>query len=63
MKITKVSTYRNPDRIKRRVLLDTDQPKNRPRNIVERIEEALEYLSRVEHRVDNLLTRICDYIA
>ena len=69
MKITKLTNYpyykdgHFINRVRRKVLLNTDEPKNRPRSIADRIEEALEYLDRAEKRFDNLLHRICDIIS
>jgi hypothetical protein len=62
MKITRIDRYRNPNRIKRKVLLDTDQVKNKPRHIVDRIEDAVEALDVIEKWADRQLTRICDII-
>jgi hypothetical protein len=62
MKITRIDRYRNPNRIKRKVLLDTDQVKNKPRHIVERIEDAVEALSAIDEWLDKKLTNICDII-
>jgi hypothetical protein len=63
MKITKIIRYRNPDRVSRKVLLDTDTPKNRNKDIADRIDDTLNVLDMIEKKTDRLLTGVCNFIA
>lgn len=63
MQITKITKHTNPDRVSRKVLLDTDAPKNRNKNIADRIDATLNVLDMIEKKTDRLLTRVCNFIA
>ena len=55
MQITRVNTYKNPDRVRRKVLLDSDRLKEKARGIFYRIEDANEH-------IDNKIDRACQII-
>jgi hypothetical protein len=57
MKITKIIRYRNPDRVY------TDTPKNRNKDIADRIDDTLNVLDMIEKKTDRLLTSVCNFIA
>jgi hypothetical protein len=68
MQITKLTNYhrykdgRYINRVRRKVLYDTDSPKNRSKGIVERIEDAKEALRLLEECTDRRLSRLIDLI-
>jgi hypothetical protein len=55
MTITKLNYYKNPDRITRKVLLDTDRVKEKVKQLPERIED-------INVLVDGKIDRFCGWL-
>lgn len=59
MTITRLNYYKNPDRVIRKVLLDTDRLKERIKQLPERIVELNDW---VDDKIDKVCGRIVDLI-